>query len=147
MFRTKKLSRNHRTRDKVSSLPSAVISGFSVALGGGMLLLLIFTLILSKTANPTDLSGVLSLIALYIGCTVGGFAAMKKATNSSGYTASAISALSMSTISLASNLICNGPKMSFITTVGYYVGIFAAFLAGAFLGRRRQTRTNHHRKK
>ena len=126
---TKKPSHRHRSREKGTSFPTAILIGLATTLGIGLLLLIIFALFLYRAADPTALSGILSLVALYIGCTMGGFVAMRKATNSSGYTASAISALAMSTISLASNLIYNGSKMSFITTVGYYVGIFAAFLA------------------
>lgn len=147
MNETKKLSHKHRPRKKVASLPLAIVLGIAVALGVGILLLLSFALFLYRSADPAALSGVLSLVALYVGCTAGGFFAMKKVLDTSGYAASAISALAISMISLAVNLICNSPETSFIATVGYYAGIFAAFFAGAFLGRRRQARPQRHRKK
>jgi hypothetical protein len=144
---TKKPSRKRRAHEKVASLPSAILLGVAVALGVGVPLLLIFTLFLYRTADPAALSAVLSLVALYAGCAAGGFSAMRKMLSSSGYTACAIAALAISTLALSVTLICKASGTSFVATVGYYAGIFAAFFAGAFLGRRRNSHPKHRRKK
>lgn len=147
MNETKKLSHKRRPRENAASLPSGVILGFAVALGGGLLLLLVFTLALHKADDPTKLSGALSRIALYIGCVAGGFASMKRMGSASGYSACAIAALATSAISLAIGLICRSSDASFISTVAYYAGIFAAFFAGAFIGAKRSARPKRRSKR
>lgn len=144
---TKKPSRRPRTREKGTPFPTAILIGLATALGIGLLLLLIFTLFLYRAADPVALSGILSLVALYIGCAAGGFVTMKRTLDASGYSACGIAALATSALALAFCLICDGSGKGVISTIGYYAGIFAAFFAGAFLGRKRKAHPKSRRKR
>lgn len=143
----KRFSRNHASREKRPSIPVAIATAFFVSLATGMLLLIAFTFFLYRTKDPALYSNALALVALYCGCFVGGIAAMRKLLDASAYTAAGISALMLSAISLAITLICRGSCMNFISTIGYYVGIFGFFLAGAFIGRKRHSNVTTRRKR
>ncbi len=143
----KRFSRNHASREKRTSIPMTIAIAFFSALAAGILLLIVFAFFLYRSSDPTPYSAALSLVALYLGCFIGGIAAMRKLLDASAYTAAGVSALIFSAIALAITLMRRGSCMNFISTIAYYAGIFAFFLAGAFIGRKRHSKTKARRKR
>jgi O-antigen/teichoic acid export membrane protein len=133
-------------REKGTSLATSIIFGLLSALLAGLALLLLFTFFLYKKSDPALLSGILSLSALYPACVFGGFIAAQKSSSDHFFTASLVCAASMSCISIAINIINNSP-FKLITSVPYYLGIFAAFLVGAYIKKKLSSSHRHRRKR
>lgn len=133
-------------REKSTSFPTAIIFGLLSALLSGIALLLLFAFFLYKKSDPALLSNILSLSALYPACIFGGFIAAQKSSSEHSFAASLVCAALMACLSIAINIINNSP-FKLITSVLYYLGIFAAFLVGAYIEKRRSSAYKRRRKR
>ncbi|MCQ2353538.1 MAG: hypothetical protein MJ102_00375 [Clostridia bacterium] len=142
----KRRRHNSSGSDEEISFAGTAFRGYLTAQAAGLLLLLAASFAAYSRADPEAIAMPLSLAALYIGCTAGGFVCMRLMNDAGAYASALLAAACLNAVTLIVSAATGSSSNPLWLSLLLRGCSFLFAVAGAFLGKRRNSRRKHKKR-